>query len=73
MMKARKISVAMKGTLPSTMKMMNVMIPSMREVKCRTSVGFSVKEHVFGEVVGPELMLGESRCSSGEDSSSESS
>ncbi len=72
-MRARKISVAMKGASPSTMKMMSAMIPSMREVKCRTSIGLSVKEHDSGEAMDLGLTLGERRCSSGEDSSSESS
>ncbi len=72
-MNARKMSVAMKRGSPSTMKMMIVMIPRMREVKRRTIAGLSVKEYDFGELVDLELMLGERSCSSGEDSSSESS
>lgn len=74
MMKARTMSVAMKGVLPSTMKMMNAMIPMTKDAKRRTRAGLNVVEHVEGDSVCLELMLNiERRCSSGEDSSSESS
>jgi len=74
MRKTRKISAAMKGSSPSTTKMMNAIIPMIREAKRRIKIGLSVVDHVDGESVCRELMLeAERRCSSGEVSSSESS
>jgi hypothetical protein len=74
MTKARKISVAMNGPSPSTMRIMNAMIPKTKDTKRRRRAGLSVAEHVFGDSVSLELILEtERRCSSGEESSSESS
>jgi len=74
MRKTRKISAAMKGVSPSTMKMMNAIIPMIKEVKRRRKTGLSVVDHVDGESVCLEVMLeADRRCSSGEVSSSESS
>lgn len=74
MMNARKMSVAMNGSPPSTMKMMNAMIPIIKDARRRTRAGLNVAEHVDGDSVCLELLLEtERRCSSGEESSSESS
>jgi hypothetical protein len=59
---------------PSTMKMMKAIVPMIKEAKRRTRAGLRVAEHAEGESACLELMLEvERRCSSGEDSSSESS
>ena len=48
-MKARKISVAMNGPWPSTMKMMNAIIPRGKEIERRTKAGCSVADNVVGD------------------------